>query len=74
MYLMERLQENRDKATTKWAEKAICPRIFQRVQKNCELACLCVPHKLNDNHIEVWCDYRESYAVNVKEKSYACRK
>ena len=31
LYLMERIQESRDKARIIWAEKAICSQIFQRV-------------------------------------------
>lgn len=74
LYIMQGWQENKDKARTAWSNKAVCPRIFKIVGKNSEKATYCVPHKSNDENVEVWGDYGDRFAVNVKDRTCTCRR
>lgn len=74
LYIMQRMQENRDRARKAWSNKAVCPRIFKIVEKNSEKATFCVPHKSNDENVEVWGDNGDKFAVNVKDRTCTCRR
>ena len=39
-----------------------------------EKATNCVLHKSNEIHREVSCPYGKKYAVNIKDKTYSCKR
>ena len=74
LYMMQRMQKNRDLAKEKWQTYPYCPRILHIMQKNVDRAPDCFPFKSNDDLYEVSCPYGDQYAVNIKEQTCSCRK
>ncbi|XP_071909619.1 uncharacterized protein [Coffea arabica] len=74
LYLMQRMQQNRDLVRSRWKDNAYCPRIVDRIQKRMEKATQCFPFKSSDDLYEVSCPYGDHYAVNIKEQSCSCRR
>nr|XP_027090253.1 uncharacterized protein LOC113711290 [Coffea arabica] len=74
LYMMQRMQKNRDLAKEKWQTYPYCPRILHIMQKNIDRTPDCFPFKSNDDLYEVSCPYGDQYAVNIKEHTCSCRK
>ncbi|XP_027171686.1 uncharacterized protein LOC113771285 [Coffea eugenioides] len=56
-FVMQRMQENRDRAREKWSKFDFCPKIRKRMRVNIDKATYCVPYKSNDVIFEVACPY-----------------
>ncbi|XP_071901078.1 uncharacterized protein [Coffea arabica] len=74
LYMMQRMQQNRDIVRQKWKESLYFPRIIEIVQKRMDKATQCFPFKSNDDLYEVSNSYGDHYAVNIKEHTCSCRR
>ena len=70
LYMMQRMQQNRDLAQQRWKDYMYYPRIVERIEKRMEKATQCFPFKSNDDLYEVSCPYGDHYAVNIKDHTY----
>ncbi|KAL0420466.1 UNVERIFIED_CONTAM: hypothetical protein Slati_3069500 [Sesamum latifolium] len=72
-YLMRRMQENRDRAISKWNGK-ICPKIQKILQKQIAKVSDCIPIKADDIHYQVSCFDGSQHSVDLRARSCSCRK
>ncbi|KAL0289401.1 UNVERIFIED_CONTAM: hypothetical protein Scaly_2703400 [Sesamum calycinum] len=73
-FLMTRLQQNRDRAASRWKGK-ICPRIKKILQKNGDKGSSdCIPIKANDIHYEISCFDGSRCAVDLQRHTCSCRR
>ncbi|KAL0349650.1 UNVERIFIED_CONTAM: hypothetical protein Sradi_4114200 [Sesamum radiatum] len=73
-YLMVKMQQNRDRATKRWGDKKICPKIKKIGDKNVDKAADCIPIKANDWNYEISCYDGARYTVNLVTHACSCRK
>ncbi|KAI3447350.1 hypothetical protein Pfo_004015 [Paulownia fortunei] len=71
-YLMRRLQENRDRAETKWKGK-LCPKIKKIIEKHIDKVADCIPIKSDDRHYQVSCFDGSQYTVHLDKLICTCR-
>ncbi|KAL3502537.1 hypothetical protein ACH5RR_036986 [Cinchona calisaya] len=71
-YIMNRMQENRDRANASWITHIFCPKIMKRMKKNIKHAATMIPHKANDTLYEVACPCGDVYVVNVSKRTRGC--
>ncbi|KAG8387434.1 hypothetical protein BUALT_Bualt02G0021000 [Buddleja alternifolia] len=75
VYLMSRMQQNRDRASRNWSGQKICPRIKKILKKNMEKAASdCNPIKSTDTHYEISCYDMTKCTVDLQKHSCSCRK
>ncbi|KAG8369805.1 hypothetical protein BUALT_Bualt14G0052000 [Buddleja alternifolia] len=75
IYLMSRLQQNRDRATRRWSHHKICPKIRIIIQKNMEKAASdCISIKSNEFHYEIEGYDKTKCTVDLQKRSCSCRK
>ncbi|KAL0409502.1 UNVERIFIED_CONTAM: hypothetical protein Sradi_1884600 [Sesamum radiatum] len=72
-YLMQRFQQNRDRAKKRW-KKALCPKIQKIIDRNIEKLGDCIPIKLDDKHYQVSCFDGTQYSVDLENATCGCRK
>ncbi|KAL0331714.1 UNVERIFIED_CONTAM: hypothetical protein Sangu_1716900 [Sesamum angustifolium] len=73
-FLMTRVQQNRDRAASRWKGK-ICPRIKKILQKNGDKGSSdCIPIKANDIHYEISCFDGSRCTVDLQRHTCSCRR
>ncbi|KAL0433472.1 UNVERIFIED_CONTAM: hypothetical protein Slati_2681500 [Sesamum latifolium] len=72
-YLMQRLQQNRDRAKKRW-KRVLCPKIQKIIDRNIEKLRDCIPIKSNDKHYQISCFDASQYSVNLENAACGCRK
>ncbi|KAL0396177.1 UNVERIFIED_CONTAM: hypothetical protein Scaly_0066100 [Sesamum calycinum] len=72
-YLMQRLQQNRDRAKKRW-KKVLCPKIQTIIDRNIEKLGDCIPIKSDDKHYQISCFDGTQYSVDLENATCGCRK
>ncbi|KAK4409481.1 hypothetical protein Sango_0021100 [Sesamum angolense] len=72
-YLMQRLQQNRDRAKKRW-KKVLCPKIQTIIDRNIEKLEDCIPIKSDDKHYQISCFDGTQYSVDLENATCGCRK
>ncbi|KAG8373106.1 hypothetical protein BUALT_Bualt12G0136100 [Buddleja alternifolia] len=72
-YLMKRLQENRDRAESKWQSR-LCPKIRTIIEKYVAKVGDCIPIKADNRHYQISVNDENQYCVDLSERSCTCRK
>ncbi|KAL0315537.1 UNVERIFIED_CONTAM: hypothetical protein Sradi_5431900 [Sesamum radiatum] len=72
-YLMQRLQQNRDRAKKRW-KKVLCPKIQTIIDRNIEKLGDCIPIKSDDKHYQILCFDGTQYSVDLENATCGCRK
>ncbi|KAL2230834.1 UNVERIFIED_CONTAM: hypothetical protein Sindi_1677800 [Sesamum indicum] len=73
VYLMRRLQENRDRAELKWTG-VIRPKIMKIIEKNVEKSADCIPINADSSHYQLNYFDDSQHSLDLDKKSCSCRK
>ncbi|XP_071933625.1 uncharacterized protein [Coffea arabica] len=73
-FVMQRMQENRDRASEKWSKFYFYQKIRKRKTVNIDNATYYVPYKSNDVSFEIACPYGEKWTVNIEDWTCSYRK